>query len=392
MALGSNSADHRADPGRWSRERVFGEGDAWFDDICSAIRRARDRVWVETYLLGSDAIGSRLVAELLAAQRRGCEVRLLVDGFGSAAWLRDASVREALGSAGVSLRVWRPMPWALSDRVDFSRRLRWLAGINRRDHRKICLVDREAWVGSFNWVEDHSRKHRGKRAWRDAGARVRGPGVDSLDSAFCHAWRLAWPVGGGMLLPILRRGPRVRPRPSPWVLLNHNPWLRRASRRELLSRIGAAKRRIWITNAYFLPWGRLLRVLGNAARRGVSVRILFPEQSDHRIVSWATRRLSDALLKKGVEVFAFQSKMLHSKTMIIDGSARVGSHNLNGRSFLHDLECDVVLAGKASLRQMEKAWREDLSHAVPLAIPAAVGLAFWKRILANLALRLRKWL
>ena len=181
-------------PSPWTSEQVWTDGDAWFADLLAAIAAARARVWLETYILAPDALGARVVAALRAAAARGCDVRLLVDGIGAAAWLRACPACDP----GIPLRVWNPLPWAAARRAGMQRRWRWLAAINRRDHRKVCLIDAdEAWVGSFNVDGCHLRELSGDAAWRDSGARVRGAGAGELQAAIEHAWRRAWPVVDG---------------------------------------------------------------------------------------------------------------------------------------------------------------------------------------------------
>ncbi len=184
----------------WASETIYSDGDVWFAELLTAIAGAQRRVWLETYIFNADALGARLVAALAAAAARGCEVRLLVDGVGAASWLKNQD-------PGIPLRVWNPLPWAAARRAGLYRRWRWLAALNRRDHRKVCLIDeRCAWVGSFNVDGCHLHELSGAQSWRDSGACVSGPGFAVLVAAYEHAWRKAWPVVDGKARLSLRRG------------------------------------------------------------------------------------------------------------------------------------------------------------------------------------------
>ena len=371
----------------WTSETVCCDGDAWFADLLAGLAAAQRRVWLETYILAPDPLGKRVVDALQAAAARGCDVRLLVDGVGAAAWLRG-------GDPGVPLRVWNPLPWAMARRAGLYRRWRWLAAMNRRDHRKLCLVDdRLAWVGSFNIDGCHTRELAGERAWRDSGARVAGDGVPTLHAAFDLAWRKAWPVVDGharvsLRLPTLRT-PAAG---SPDVRLNHSWFTRRAAYRDLLIRLRSARTRIWISNAYVVPRGSLLRALNAAVRRGVDVRLLAPAHSDVPFMPWIGAIYADALRQRGVRVFAYLPRMLHAKTMLIDGTALVGSHNLNSRSFLHDLEAEVVLTAPASIAALEQAFAADCAEAHELTGLASDQLPWWQRWIGQALLLAKRWL
>jgi len=374
----------------WAEEQVWIDGDAWFADLLTAIAAARRRVWLETYIFAPDDLGARIVAALRAASERGCDVRLLVDGVGAAAWLRTCPGCDP----GVPLRVWNPLPWAAARRAGMFRRWRWLARMNRRDHRKLCLLDDGvAWVGSFNIDGCHLRELSGDRAWRDSGARVAGPGADELHAAHEHAWRRAWPViDGRMRLSLRLPSTARRPEPSGDVRLNHLWSARRGAYRDLLRRLHAARTRIWISNAYVVPRGSFLRALASAARRGVDVRLLAPARADVPFMPWVGAIFAEALRSRGVRVFAYLPRMLHAKTMLIDDRALVGSHNLNSRSFLHDLEAEVVLAHPASITALETAFTADCAEAHELETPARALLPWWQRLIGQTMLLMKRWL
>lgn len=370
-------------------EAVWSDGDAWFRDLLADIARAQRSVWLETYILAPDRLGERALAALAAAQARGCAVRLLVDGVGAAAWLHGCSSTPG----EVPLRVWNPLPWAAARRASMMRRWRWLAAINRRDHRKMCIIDGDrAWVGSLNIDGCHTTELSGPAGWRDTGARVAGPGIAALEAAFAHDWRLAWPLVDGRMRPELRRGPAAPAQPCTAVRLNTTGAARRAMYRDLLARLGAARTRIWITNAYVVPRGSLLRALQNAARRGVDVRLLAPAHSDIPFMPWVGATFADALMARGVRVFAYLPRMLHAKTMLIDGQALVGSHNLNARSFMHDLEAEVVLSHPASIATLESTFAADCAQARELRPPAMAGLPWWQRTVGRWMLLAKRFI
>lgn len=371
----------------WTRQEVCTDGDAWFAELLAAIAAAQRQVWLESYILAPDPLGGRVLAALRAAAGRGCEVRLLVDGIGSGPWLHAGTP----GAAGLAVRAWNPLPWAAVRRAGLQRRWRWLAAINRRDHRKLCLIDGErAWVGSFNAEACHVRELSGAQAWRDTGARVAGPPCAALQAAFAHAWRRAWPVVEGRLRLSLRRGPAAPAAAWPQVRLNHTGAVRRAAYRDLLARLRAARTRIWITNAYIVPRGSLLRALAAAARRGVDVRLLAPARADIPFMPWVAAILTEALRARGVRVLAYAPRMLHAKTMLLDGTALVGSHNLNSRSFLHDLEVEVVLDDAAAIAALERAFLADCAEAGEPE--GAAALPWWQRWIGRTMLLAKRWL
>jgi cardiolipin synthase len=387
----------------WEEERVVEDGDAWFAGLATAIAGARERIDLESFIVRDDPAVRPVLEALAAAAARGVAVRMLVDGLGSAEWLANLAARPDLVDRPVELRVWHPLPWAVRrlarhQPAGWDERWRWLRGINRRNHRKLCLIDAgtdraEAWVGSFNLDGRHAVSQAGVDAWRDCGAMVRGRPVAVLAEAFERAWTPSWRMAAGRLvrrLPALPR--RIDPRSAEAVRLNHGLRQRRAAYRDLLARIRAARGRIWVMNAYWLPKGSLLRALAAAARRGVDVRVLTPAVSDHPITVWAALALHDGLIRAGVRVAAFPQRMLHAKTVLFDDHALVGSHNLNHRSLIHDLEVEVVLRHPASLDRLAASYAADWTAAAPVTTPVWAGRPAWQRWMARVGLWIKRWL
>ena len=385
-----------APSGRWQSERVTADFDTYLSELEQDLTQAKRLVLLEMYIFGDDDIGRRIEAALIAATKRGVRVLLAVDGIGSGAWLEHAA--SELSRHGVHIRVYHPTPWQLSHfSIPTRQRLaaagRWFRCFNRRNHRKMCIIDgRIAWVGSMNLTHEHSAALMGDGAWRDTVARVEGDGVRVLMRAFIAAWRRSWRVIGSRLYPSFSVRSLHLPQPlDGLVRLNHGLRMRRLYYRDLLARITHARRRVWIANAYFVPQGSLIQALGAAAANGVDVRVIVPAQSDVWFMSYVAATFADALAQVGVRLLHYQPRMLHAKTMLIDDWVSVGSTNLNHRSLRHDLEADVVLITPASLRVVEKVLEEDCELSLDLS--AGSHRPSWRvRAIGNVMLLLRRWI
>jgi cardiolipin synthase len=80
-----------------------------------------------------------------------------------------------------------------------------------------------------------------------------------------------------------------------------------------------------------------------AAHRGVDVKIIMPEWSDHPFVDLSARTYFHSILESGVKIFLYRGEMLHSKTMVIDGDwASVGTLNMDNVSLLYNFEANLV--------------------------------------------------
>jgi cardiolipin synthase len=381
---------------RWRSEFVTADFDLYVDKLLADIAHARRLILLEVYIFGDDPIGHRVEDALAAAAKRGVKVLLLVDGVGSGAWIDQRAGK--LSRRGVHVRVYHPPPWQVA-RFSMPTRQRiavagqWIRYLNRRNHRKVCLVDGAlAWVGSMNLVQEHSCALQKEQAWRDVGARVTGDGVRILVRAYLAAWRHAWRVLGERLYPSFTlRSPHLPLPLDGLVRLNHGIRMRRRYYRDLLARISHARTRVWIANAYFVPQGSLIDALGEAAANGADVRIVVPGYSDVWFMPFVAATFADQLTRIGVHLLQYQPCMLHSKTMIIDDWVSVGSTNLNNRSLRHDLEADVVLRTPESLAAMEKIFASDYAHSVEIT-GSAGRPSWWVRAIGTIVLLARRWI
>jgi cardiolipin synthase len=376
----------------WSSVKIFQNGDSYFDDLVTDLRRARTSITIEVYIFAIDPLTTIILQELTEARKRGCKVHILVDGFGSYFWL--TALEKEVKNRSLNLRIFQPFPRTLAWFRQFFfpflfQLLGLLKRLNHRDHRKIILIDQEiAYLGSLNMTQVHSPRKMGSKAWKDTGLRLTGGSLNDLNRSFWITWNRAPRVTLRRFLRRRRRDKNYNPKTS-LVRLNSTTWSRYWLYRDLLRRIKAAETRIWIETAYFLPKRSLLRALKKVAKRGVNVEIIVPAVTDVPVVKWAAEGLIQTLSKAGVSIYEYKPNVLHSKFFIIDQWATIGSHNWNHRSFLHDLEVEAVLPHPADVEKLSTDWQLDRKHSKLLTVSELGPQNFVKSLLCRIAFRLR---
>ncbi len=371
---------------QWQRVEVYNDGDLFFEALEGAIRAAQRSIDMESYIFMLDQAGERVLKLLKDAATRGVRVRLAVDGIGSSTWAKELRTRATEGR--ILFKVYHELPWERwwrGGRTGPGRRKlsAVLRRLNARNHRKVCIIDgMRAFVGSMNVAACHLPAVVGQSAWRDTVVMVEGPDVAVLADTFEEVWIGSW-------RRLRRRLRSRRAQSSELVRLNVRHKQRQANYLDLLVRIVRARRRVWITNAYFVPDGSILRALAIAAQAGVDVRIVVPRFSDVVFIPWVASAFHLGLLRAGVKVFEYQLSILHAKTMLIDDWTLVGSSNLNHRSLLHDLEADVVLVDEKACTSLEQQFVRDCQGSVPITLENWRARPFIERALGRVLLAFR---
>lgn len=323
--------------------RLLENGEQFFPRVFACIANAKKEVLLETFILFEDKVGLQLHEALVAAARRGVQIDVTIDGFGSP----DLSAHfiETLKEAGVRMHVFDPGKRLFGQRLNLLRRM----------HRKIVVIDGEvAFVGGINYSADHLGDY-GPEAKQDYSVEIRGPLVAEIQR-FMHAalaqgqryqrqrdW-LRW-----------RRQLRVQPHGLPHAgtaqamfVVRDNIEHKSDIERQYRIAIRAARKRIVIANAYFFPGYRLIRDLRRAARRGVDVRLVLQGEPDMPIVKTAASMLYHRLLGAGVRVYEYCERPFHGKVALMDDEwSTVGSSNLDPLSLALNLEANVIIRDHA---------------------------------------------
>lgn len=349
-----------------NRVTLLHDGENAFPSMLTAIQSATREILLEMYWFGSDRIGRRFADALSERAEAGVTVRVIYDAVGSIQ--SDRRMFARMRTSGCEVEEYNPIaPWRARFRIGM---------INRRDHRKLLVVDRHVgFTGGVNLGDEWAPRASGGDGWRDDTVRVEGPAVEQMRDIFVHGWeRLvdssdrSEPVSSAPVSSPSRAAPAEPAGSRVRVLANHFLGERRAIRREYLRRIAAAERSVCITNSYFIPDLRIRRVLGQAAARGVEVRVLIPGKSDSFPAQYASRMLYGRMLEAGIQLFEWQGSVLHSKTAIVDGRwCTVGTYNLDYRSWRFNLEVVAAIEDPEVAHAMEWRFEEDLAHAKPVS-------------------------
>jgi cardiolipin synthase len=324
---------------------VFEYG-AYFDALLEEIRSAKITVHFETFLWTEGVLGQRLAEALAERARAGLKVRVLLDATGTKKMGKGAE--RLLRDAGCRV-------------VKFhDRRLRNIGVMNERDHRKLVVIDgRVAFVGGHCIVDSWLGDAEDKEHFGDVSARLRGPIVNSVQSAFSENW--AGETGelfvGDDVFPTLDKAgdvtmhaAYVKPEGSaPAVKLLHH------------TIICLARKRIWIQNPYFIPEPEAIDAFGEAVKRGVDVRVMMPSTSgsDNPMVQHAGHRNFEKLLRCGVRLFEYPHTLLHQKVMTVDSTwCTIGSTNFDDRSFEINDEITLGIRDAATAKRLEEIFEK----------------------------------
>ena len=363
------------------------------------IRSARARIDIQTYILTPDVTGSAVIHELEAAARRGVEVRLLLDDFGSHEAKAHLDVLRRL--PGVEIRYINASPrTGLARRIDYLLDFRRL---NRRMHNKSFMVDGEvAIVGGRNMGDVYFRQ--AEVVFADLDVVVKGDALADLRKVFDTYWGSAYaqpldevyaarnppreppPVSRGRAPDCpadLEPASGLSP-PTPTVVLSDAPSkisldkkaVRTADpiRDQILREIQSPVRSLYIVSPYFIPSGEWVDGLVALRARGVDVKVLTNSAlaTNSTPVHAAYSKYRRELLQGGVRLFEFKPtslpvqepdlefgavkshSTLHAKTFSEDGEkVFVGSFNFDPRSVDLNTEMGLIIRSPSAAAGIE---------------------------------------
>lgn len=296
----------------------FSDGAEYINRMLDEISRAEKSVYLEFYIVSGGKVFDRLIKALSRAALNGAEIKLIADGVGSAFKLKRREIKK-LKAAGAEVKIFRRITPFPHSRLGY------------RDHRKIACVDgKAAFTGGINLSDEYAGITRPHGVWKDSGVAVYGGAAKVFEAMFMAMWtgkheRSIRSEGKKLCLPYCD-GPHTDG-------FCENLYARK---------INAAKERVHIMTPYFCVGEKLASALGFAALRGVDVKIILPHVPDKPYAFELSKASARPLQARGVKFYEYTPGFMHSKTVICDGEAFLGSYNFDFRSARVNYECGIM--------------------------------------------------
>jgi cardiolipin synthase len=312
-----------------NRVRMLTTGQQGWQGLTEVIDRACTSLDVETFIFSTDATGQEIFNRLVRKAESGVQVRLLVDAIGS--FHTPQGFLEPLVRAGG--RVARFMPLIHNP----------LRGkTNLRNHRKIAVADnRWAMAGGMNIVSEDMSPQVREGQWSDLSFVVEGPAARHYARIFSSDWHL---TTGEQFAgdPQVDMTPLDDSHAAVVQVLPSGPDLAFDTIYDtIMAAAFEARERLWIITPYFVPDDALNKGLVIACHRGVDVRVLVPDRSNHPLTDMAGASFLREIEAAGGTILRYTKGMVHAKALIMDRRmAMAGSANMDLRSFF--LNCEVM--------------------------------------------------
>lgn len=353
-------------PAEGNKIELLHNGDQIFPAMLKAIHGAKKSINFEAFLFHSGEVGSQFRDALCERARAGVKVRVLLDGIGSGRELKSRDV-DVFTEAGCSFSYYNPTRSWRTDRL------------NRRSHRRILVVDgKVGFTGGAGFADEWLGNADSKDHWREVHARLEGPVVAQLQSAFLEHWikETGEVINGADEFPALQKVGALRTQTITTSSHTAAPLALALS-----VAFASAEKSILITNAYCAPGDSHVRLLIDAVKRGVDVRLLLPgEHNDQPMTKAAGRTAYKKLLEGGVKIFEYTPTMIHSKTVVVDGLFSVfGSSNFDARSAQINEELDIAVYDEGFGQMMKEVFEKDIAQSREYRIEDFRQRSLWDR-------------
>lgn len=358
-----------------NRAQELLNGDQIFPAMLATIKGAKQTITFETYIYWSGEIGNEFAAALSQRAKAGVKVHVLLDWLGSAKI--DESILDEMRTAGVEIRKFHKPDWYN------------LGRLNNRTHRKLLVVDgKTGFTGGVGIAPNWTGNGQDAEHWRDSHFRIEGPVVAQMQAVFMENWLK---VTGKVM-----HGENYFPALEPTGTINAQVFSSSptggSESMQLMYQLSitAAKTSIDLSSAYFVPDDMTIRVLANALKRGVKIRIITPgDIMDIDTVRAASRGTWGPLLKAGAEIYEYQPTMYHCKVMIVDNLlVSVGSTNFDNRSFRLNDEANLNIYDTEFAKRQTIIFENDLKNARQVTFQAWAGRPWREKLMERVALLL----
>jgi cardiolipin synthase A/B len=316
-------------------------GENFFSACEKVIDNSKQYIHFQTYIVDDDETGRRITGSLIRAAERGVRVYFLLDAYGGNSFTKE--LIEKVENAGILFRLFSP--GLISKDFQLSLRL----------HHKVLLADGDtAIIGGMNIADRYHGKNDSKE-WLDFAILIHGPECAHVLFILKGLWNKAF-------ISRKERSRETMHHPVYYeedvkIKVIQNNWYR--NKIEILksyrSALKHAQNRMTIFASYFLPGRNERRLLRNASRRGVDIKIVLSAESDAPVFKRATNFLYDFILRNNITIYEYLPSNLHAKVATVDGNwSTIGSYNMNHLSDYGSIEMNIDILDVQFAEQFEK--------------------------------------
>jgi cardiolipin synthase len=321
--------------------RLLRSGESFFSSCEKAIDESQKYIHFQTYIVDDDKTGRRIVNALIRAAKRGVRVYFLLDAYGGNSFSKE--LINKVEEAGILFRMFSPA--LISKDFQFSLRL----------HHKVLLTDGfTAIIGGMN-IADRYHGRKGFKEWLDFAILIKGPECAHVLFILKGLWNKAFISKKERSRETMHH--TIRYVDDVKLKVIQNNWYR--NKIEILKSyrfaLKHAQNRMTIFASYFLPGRNERRLLRNASRRGVNIKIVLSAESDAPVFKRATNFLYDFILRNNITIYEYLPSNLHAKVATVDGNwSTIGSYNLNHLSDYGSIEMNADILDTQFAEEFEE--------------------------------------
>lgn len=327
------------------RIELLRSGENFFSTMEKTIDEAKHYIHFQTYIVDDDQTGRRIVDALIRAAERGVRVYFLLDAYGGNSFTKD--LINKVEKAGIFFRLFSPQ--LITKGFQLSLRL----------HHKVLLADGDTMIiGGMN-IADRYHGKPGLKEWLDFAIQIKGPECAHALFILKRLWNRTFISRKERSRETVHNSALYEENIKVKVLQNN--WYR--NKIEILksyrSALKHAQFSMTIFASYFLPGRNERRLLRNASRRGVDIRIVLSAESDEPVFKRATNFLYDFILRNNISIYEYLPSNLHAKVATVDGKwSTIGSYNMNHLSDYGSVEMNADILDSRFAGQFESLLQE----------------------------------
>jgi cardiolipin synthase len=320
-------------------------GENFFAACEKVIDEAKHYIHFQTYIVDDDETGRRIIDALIRASERGIRVYFLLDAYGGNSFSKE--LINKVEKAGILFRLFSPQ--LITKGFQLSLRL----------HHKVMLIDGEKAIIAGMNIADRYHGKSGLKEWLDFAILIKGPECAHVLFILKRLWNRAFisrkeRSGETMHHPLVY-AENVK------VKVLQNNWHR--NKIEILKSyryaLKHAQNRMTLFASYFLPGRNERRLLRNACRRGVDIKIVLSAESDSPVFKRATNFLYDFILRNNISIYEYLPSNLHAKVATVDGIwSTIGSYNMNHLSDYGSVEMNADILDNQFAEKFEELLQE----------------------------------